>query len=67
MCIDAIFMGYFVSSLKLSEFSGSCLRLGICCLGLTVAKMLSMEQRLPSQAGWDLYLTLSRLIKASNL
>lgn len=65
--VDAIFMGYFVSSLKLSEFSGSCLRLGVCCLGLAVAKALSMEQRLPSHAGWDLYLTLSRLIKASNL
>lgn len=44
-CVDAIFMGEFVSRVKLSEFSGSCLRLGSRCLGLTIAKILSLASR----------------------
>jgi len=38
-CVDAIFTGDSVSRLR------SCPRLGICCLGLTVAKTLGIASR----------------------
>lgn len=44
-CADAISMGDFVSRLKFSEISGSYLRLGIHCLGLSIAKTLSIASR----------------------
>lgn len=44
-CADAISMGDFVSRLKFSEISGSYLRLGIHCLGLSIAKILSIASR----------------------
>lgn len=67
-CFDAISTGDFVSRLKLFWILWKLLETWYALPGASYCQASQhSQQRLPSQAGWGLYLTQSRLIKASNL